>query len=396
MSVVSDETQTVAVDSQVPTGFQERARRHAEAAANWMARSYEPSAGGLGSAIFYSRIWHPLRGWGAPYPETTGYMIPTLLRYARFARRPEFTALGLKQADWVLTLQYADGALPGGVAVPGKDPGPSIFNTGQMIKGLVAAWDETSDRKYLEAATRAAEWLAREVDESAGIWTTHAYKPGYSPAYYSRVCWPMLEVHQRQANSLVKSAALGVLQTIIGWQLENGAIRNWAFEADKPAFTHTIAYTIRGLLESARILESEGDEIWAVGQRAADVIRRRAELRRGLAGAYDLDLNGRHWYTCLTGNCQMALVWMKVYRRERDARFLSAALKALEFVMDKQRMRGNPRGPLHGAVAGSSPVWGRYITMRYPNWSAKFLTDGIMEADELISALVEGGPCASS
>jgi hypothetical protein len=31
-----------------------------------------------------------------------------------------------------------------------------------------------------------------------------------------------------------------------------------------------------------------------------------------------------------------------------------------------------------GAVAGSSPIWGRYSMFEFPNWAAKFFADALI------------------
>ena len=371
-----------------PTSFQLDVRRRARAAADWLVRSIDACDGG-GSAAYYSRFYRPLRGWAPPYPETTGYIIPTLIDYAAYSGEPRYAEIAVRQAEWVMSLQFEDGALPGGFVVNGRRSTPSIFNTGQMILGLVAAADHSGKSDYLESASRAARWLAGEVDPDAGTWTRHAYKGGFSPAYYTRVCWPMLEVWHRTHDTTVRAAAERVLDTIAAWQQPNGAIRNWAFGADEPAFTHTIAYTLRGFWESGRLLEAE--PYLAAAHRGADALRRSLERRGRLAGAYDLELEGRWWYTCLTGNCQMALVWMRCAESLNDVRYVSAAFKALTFVLDRQRVSGGDPGT-RGAIAGSSPIWGRYLTLRHPNWATKFLLDALMEADQRVSRIAAGVP----
>jgi hypothetical protein len=382
-------------DAQYSTPFIARATVGASAAIGWLLRSIE-ACGGQGSARFYSRWYVPLRGWSWPYPETTGYLIPTLLNYARFADRPELVPIALRQADWILTLQMPDGSLPGGHIAHGKaSRGPSVFNTGQMILGLVAAFDESGDAKYLDAAARAAAWLASGVDAATGTWTSHAYVAGHSPAYHTRVCWPMLAVHTRRPDPVVESAAQRALRAILSWQQPHGGFAHWAFVPGRPAFTHTIAYTIRGFLESAALLGDGGRSYFEAALRCADVFRRKLELGGGLAGAYDQDLRGVTWYTCLTGNCQMAIIWMKLHQATGDARLLSAALKALSVVMARQKLRTLDRQN-HGAIAGSSPLWGRYLTMRYPNWAPKFFVDALMEACTILQAQLGEAPCASS
>jgi len=33
---------------------------------------------------------------------------------------------------------------------------------------------------------------------------------------------------------------------------------------------------------------------------------------------------------------------------------------------------------VRGAIAGSYPLWGRYLRWRYPNWAAKFFLDALL------------------
>ena len=52
-----------------------------------------------------------LKGWTKSYPETTGYIIPTFLAYARYSEREEFVERGIRMADWLLSVQSPDGSL---------------------------------------------------------------------------------------------------------------------------------------------------------------------------------------------------------------------------------------------------------------------------------------------
>src|SRR5574340_1718275 len=57
---------------------------HLDAAMRWLVRAHD-AAGGGGVAHSYLVAWHPglrRRGWLPPYPETTGYIIPTLFDYS--------------------------------------------------------------------------------------------------------------------------------------------------------------------------------------------------------------------------------------------------------------------------------------------------------------------------
>lgn len=369
------------------TAFMRLAEDRAARAVAWMLRSIAVNRG-RGSSDVYSRWFKPFHGWGWPYPETTGYMIPTLLQYATFANRRDCEQTAMEQADWIISLQFSDGALPGHDVVRGERKGPSVFNTGQMLLGLVAAHDHSKNPKYLRSAVKAARWLARGVDAETGVWSGHNYVEGFSPAYHARVAWPMLEVWFRSGETQVKDAAIRALNAIVAWQKPNGTIDHWSFFPGRAAFTHTIAYTLDGLLESGRLLGSAGQAYDDAAYRASDVLRRKLELRGRLAGAYDHEWRGTYWYTCLTGNCQMAMIWMLIAQRRSDLRFLSTALKALQPAIASQR-RWSLDPNVRGAIPGSRPYWGRYLTLRYPNWAPKFYVDALLLAHAELGKLLE-------
>jgi hypothetical protein len=356
----------------------------AQAAADWLLRSIQ-ACRGQGSSVFYSRWYHPLRGWNWPYPETTGYIIPTLIDYAAFSENDEYKYSAIKQAQWILSLQYNDGALPGGAVKHGKKAMPSVFNTGQMLLGLCAAYDVTQNSPFLDGAHRAAQWLVREIDPNARIWKKHAYRQGYSPAYYTHVCWPILEVYKRTNDEMIKAGAVEVLNTIASWANNNGTFKNWGFRPDQPAFTHTIGYTLWGFLAASEIQGNDGKLFYSLAECSARIFLDLLKEHGRLAGAYDQNIKGRYWYTCLTGNCQIALTWMKLFEKTGEKHFLDGAIQALEPVMKSQR-KGLLDPNIRGTIPGSRPIWGRYLFMRYPNWATKFYLDALMQLSRLLKS----------
>lgn len=349
---------------------------------NWLIKSIDKNTGG--SRANYSLIFNGLRGWSGPYPETTGYIIPTFLNAA--TTFPQYSYLQEKahrMGKWLLSIQFGDGAFPGNIYYPGKTLEKSIFNTGQIILGLTSLFDSVKDIRYLDSATRAAAWLTinQEVD---GTWKKYNYIQDFSPSYYSRVAWPILKVYARTNEDKFKAAALKNLLSIKARQLPNGFIDGSGFKPGSYVFLHTLAYTIRGFLESSLILDDEA--LWDTGYSFAEKVMRKFEVQKKLNGAYYADFRGVGWYQCLTGNVQMAIIWLKIFQRTRDPRFLNAACKAIDVVV-KHQIKSPLNPNLKGAVAGSSPIYGRYMAMRYPNWAVKFLADALMFENQALQKL---------
>jgi len=78
--------------------------------------------------------------------------------------------------------------------VPGGAPTPAVFNTGQIMLGLIAWYQEQVRRFVLDSLKRSAEWLV-SVQETDGSWEKFTYG-GVKPTNYTRVAWPLAVVGQ--------------------------------------------------------------------------------------------------------------------------------------------------------------------------------------------------------
>lgn len=364
-----------------------RYERHRRAAATWLARSFVDRCGGSRASLVVPGLW------SRAYPETTGYIIPTLLELA--GEYPELAArdLALRAGEWLLSLQHADGWWTGGLYPPRGTPSPSVFNTGQILFGMVALFEQTGERRWLEAARRGALWLAQGVS-SDGLWPARDYRASETPSYYTHVAWPMLETWRCGAPDVVRSAVERFLTRVVGRRLPNGAFLRWGFGDTGPAYTHTIGYTVCGLLECARLLQA-WPRYAECAVEALEKLRRKADLSNGsLPGTLDDSWKGDEGFVCLTGNAQIALVLLTWERQEFDLRIVNAAAKLIDRVCSAQRLRGVP-ALFRGAVPGSDPIWGPYMRFRYPNWAAKYHCDALTQLMARLRRELSA-PCASS
>lgn len=347
----------------------ERYKFHLALTSEWMLRSVEYGKGG--SCAHFS----PWLGWSKPYPETTGYMIPTLIRVGHFLREEKYFDAAKNIGEWLLSIQYEDGSWHGGLHPNEGAPG-SVFNTGQILKGMIALYNHTDDQRYIDAANNGANWLAAGVG-SDGLWPAGDYQAKKTPSYYTHVAWPMLEVWNASRNSAHREAAERHLDAVLERRLPNGAIGGWGFKDTGSAFSHTIAYTIRGFQESSRLI-NDYDRFAKPMEQALEFFVKKAELTSGrLPGEFDEELKATGSYVCLTGNAQLAICTLLMEQHDSDLRLVNAAAKMTDFVGKVQRNSPGLSG-MKGGVAGSYPLWGRYMIMRYPNWAAKYYCDALL------------------
>ncbi len=357
------------LNTQFQSQSMQRYKKHLDASIKWLDKSFLADTQGS-----HAYLW-AFGQWKGAYPETTGYIIATLLEYASLSGEAIWRNKAIKLGDWLLSIQEEEGYWHG-LTHPAKSANPSVFNTAQILIGLCALYRETKNNKWLESIQRASTWLAEGVNEQ-GQWMLANYQGDFNPSYYTRVTWPMLEAWSLTGEQNVHDVAVKVLEVILATRKDNGVFSGWGFKPDAPAFTHTIAYTLRGFMESARLLGSW--EPWGKQTEAAlNTLLKKAELSSGsLAGSFTEDWKGDKSYVCLTGNAQLAICFLKLYEREDDLRLVNAAAKLVDTVCAKQNLN-HPIPIFNGAVAGSSPIWGAYMKGRYPNWAAKFHADALM------------------
>lgn len=350
----------------------------------WILDAQRPDGG---IAAYYSL----LSGYSESYPEVTGYMVPTLYDFAHATGDRTAITAAERATSWLLSLQMPSGAFPGGLHR--ADTPPSVFNTGQILHGLVRAYSETKQIEILRSAIRAGEWLIQQQG-SNGSWSgTFAYQ-GTEHTYYSMVAWSLAELSKSAGDDRYGIAA----ERNIDWVLSHFRANGWVDGInlqEHPNYLHFIAYVLQGVLECA-ILLPRSDAIAAVAKSAWTLLRK-FETNKFLCGAYDTDFNHGQRFACLTGNAQMSCVWLRLFEITNDLRCLNAALKMNELLKQLIPSRGS-RGVI-GGVSGSYPIWGPYQPLRYISWGCKFLADALLAEERLMRSLeareVEALPCAS-
>ena len=341
---------------------------------DWILHAQRPDGG---IAAYYSF----LTGYSESYPEVTGYIIPTLYDFGRLTGDRAARHAAYLATDWLLSLQMPSGAFPGGLRSPDSDAQPSVFNTGQILQGLVRAHAETRNTEILERAVAAGDWLAA-IQQADGSWSGLAAYQGAAHTYYSMVSWALAQLAAESRDPRHAAAA----DRNIDWVLAHVQPKGWIDGINlrgHPAYLHFIAYVIQGVLECG-ILRRRDDAIQAAAK-PAWVLLRKFETHKRLLGTYEPDFKGGLPFTCLTGNAQMSCVWLRLFEVTGDLRCLNAALKMNEML--KQSFPATGRRGVVGGVAGSYPIWGAYQPMRFISWGAKFLADALMLEQRLTREL---------
>ena len=318
--------------------------------------------------------YHMVNKWTSSYPETSGYIIPTLLQYAAANNDANIREAAVKAAKWLMSIQRPSGGWQGGRVNENK--AEIVFNTAQIIRGLHAAYKLSGDAAYLDSACRAADWLC-DIQDEEGTWTRSALM-GKARVYDSYVDHPLLLLHQETGKERYKARAVKNLDWIIDdKQQENGWFAdcdNTIKRNDKPIL-HTIAYTIDGLLDCGIYLQER--KYIDGAKKAADVLKEKFDGQGYLHGRYDKDWTGSE-HMILTGCAQMSIVWMKIAHYSGNKDYAATAYDMNTLLLNLQERFMGKNANMTGALSGSYPFWGRYEPFAFPNWATKYLADALM------------------
>jgi hypothetical protein len=349
---------------------------HLAAAMAWLVRAQDATADN-GVSRSYTLRYMPSqsrRGWLNSYPETTGYIIPTFFDYAALAGDPGFRDRAVRMAEWEAGIQMESGAVQGGVI--GFPPTPAIFNTGQVLFGWARALRETGNSDFAAACRRAADFLVGAQDED-GAWRRHGsrYARAGVNLYDARSAWGLLEAWGATGEERFRSAARRNLDYVVGRQHANGWFPDCCLDDNERPLLHTIAYTMEGLLESGLLLREP--RYVEAARRAADALLPLLRPDGSLAGRFDASWRPAAGWSCLTGDAQTGIVWLRLHQHTGDARYAEAAGVLLRFVASTQDLVAADPG-VRGGIKGSHPIWGGYAAYEYLNWAAKFFADALI------------------
>lgn len=315
--------------------------------------------------------WSFEDGWLPDYPETSGYIVETFIAASDVLAQPQLRERAIRVLDWELGLQNADGSFPGHFGEPGSKP--IIFNTGQIMHGMMAGVEHLGRQECLDAAVRAGSWLVAQQDDN-GCWSRSVFND-IAHTYNTRAAWALLRAGRTSGEKRLMRAAVANVEWALTQQTESGWFETNTFKIDQTPFTHNIAYAIRGILECGFLIDEE-----RYVASALQVAEKLAEAQRQngwLSATFDRQWRSTAYYNCLTGLAQMCVIWQRLDSALDETRFTAAVQRGLSFLKTNQVINGSGL-PYDGGIAGSSPIWGRYSMFEYPNWAAKFFADALM------------------
>jgi len=339
-------------------------RKNIQDGADWLLESQASAPDGDG----YSRQFSLISGWDRCYIETTGYIIPTLFDVSSYLKDERYRESAIRAGKWLLTVQTGEGAF-----AEIDDYKPMVFDTGQVMLGLNRLYKELKDKRYLESAIKAAEWLVG-IQEDDGSWIKFAYN-ARPHAYYSRVAAALIETGQLADNDKLIEAGIKQLDWVLAQEQENGYYKYSEFRPGEDALLHTLVYVMEGFSMAYDLTGLDRYKEALI--RGTDALRYRLTENGLLYSQYDSQWRATNTEYCVTGLAQFAGICYNTFQHTKDPKYSETAEKVLSNLRRWQVTSGTD---LAGALPSSIPVWGYYGGMSFFNWNTKFFIDACLKS----------------
>lgn len=274
-----------------------------------------------------------------PYPEVTGYYIPSLIRWG-------YRDLAVQYANWLMDIQKTDGSW-----YDTDDQSAYIFDSAQILKGLLAIWDIYPDKNHLEKAIRdGVNWIlscmtseGRLVTPDETCWGSD--EDTCSELIHTYCLSPIIEAGKRLDNDeYIQKAHLSL--EYYKRRYEN-KILNFSL------LSHFYAYVVEAMLDLGEV---------EMARQAMKNIEK-YQKTSGAVPAY----NNVDW-VCSTGLFQLSLIWFRLGDEEHGN-------KAFEYACKLQNESG---GWFGSYISEDNPEeTNTYFPNQEISWANKYFLDSL-------------------
>ena len=260
------------------------------------------------------------------YPEVTGYFIPTLINWG-------YREKAVQWAEWLLSIQHSDGSW-----YDYTDCDPYTFDTGQILKGLLAVYRIKPSEELKNAILKGADYILSMQEENGNLTTASKkyWYDGVTTELIHLYCLkPLAEISELFEDKKYKDCA-------------ERALKFYTTEyrdklVDFHTLSHFYAYMIEALIDMGEV------------DLAKEAMNNVAKIQKknGFIPAY----KNVKW-TCSTGLFQFAICWYKLGEKTK-------ADKTFDYACSLQTKNGGWLGS-YGKSAG-------YIPQAEISWASKTL-----------------------
>ena len=318
------------------------------------------------------------RGYDWPYPETTGYSIPTLIELGSLPRFRHAEPIARKAADWLVAKQHSAGWIRCNIEPPETafhdEEQIVLFDCGAILQGFSAL--ALHSVGYSEAAMRLSRFLTAEQREN-GTWDRFLAFEHFG-SHNALVAYALINAGHTLNEPQFSEAGHRCLLALRGRLRPNGYIAGCEFPGVRRgvAFLHPFVYTIEGYLKAAALAPEYG-YLEAV-RPALDALQHGIETTGQIPGAFvQPDMSTTFSFTALTAIAQLADVGFRADQLMGETRYTQMSRQLMRFL--RQVLNGTLNDvPWQGGLPSAYPIDGEYLPFCVNNWGAKYFLDASM------------------
>lgn len=273
------------------------------------------------------------------YPEVTGYYIPSLIRWG-------YRELALQYANWLMDMQKQDGSW-----YDTDDQAAYIFDSAQILKGLLSIWDIHQDKHRVKNAVRkGVDWLLSHMTFEGRLVTPDETCWGNdidtcSELIHTYCLSPIIEAGKRLDNDEY------IQKAYISLEYYKEHFKNKILNFS--LLSHFYAYVVEAMLDLG--------EVDMARQAMENIVK--YQKVSGAVPAY----NNVDW-VCSTGLFQLSLIWFRLGDEEHGN-------KAFEYACKLQ----NESGGWFGSYISedNSEEVNTYFPNQEISWANKYFLDAL-------------------
>lgn len=346
----------------------------ARAMLRWVERGQEFWACGGIPASYNARK----RRYDGPYPETTGYSIPTLIELGSRAGFREADLMARKAADWLVSRQSNAGDIRCNIETPPTGDGGAdqivLFDCGAILQGFTAMARRAD--AYADPTERLARFLV-DAQRADGLWDSYLAFEHFG-SHNALVAYALIDAGSTLNAPHFTEAGHRCLNALRGRLHKNGYIEGCEFPGVRQgvAFLHPFVYTIEGYLKAAALAPDRG--YFDAVRPALDALRDGIARTGQIPGAFvQPDMSTSCSFTALTAIAQLADVGFRADQLSGENSYTDMSRQLMRFlrqVLDKTLTDAAWQGGLPSAY----PIDAEYLPFCVNNWGAKYFLDASM------------------
>ena len=362
---------------------------HVKNSLNWIKNAQEayPDGGiSRGFCLLGKTEKSNYLGWQLSYPETSGYLLPTLINIKKKFKLDNIDSVIDRLAYFLYSVSKAK-AVKGGSL--NKKNSFSVFDTAQVIRGLIAYYKFRNNDIFKKRAIDCGNFiLDSEINNSGKISSKYIAEKSIliseNDGCHIYVAPALLELFKITNNVSFKNLAIRIIETTLKYQSRNGYFEKSDFSKNDKILTHNLGYILEGLIDSYLIIGEQKylDSAELTLKNLLYLIEQDGSLNGYITNELK---NSDDKYECLVGSAQIAICFYKFAKIKKNKSFEEAGEKIFFNLKKKQNNYDENFGGGIGAIWGSWPISGKYQQYEAINWANKFYLDLILENQESIN-----------